>query len=403
LLGSLKQLRSLDLRYTAITDKGLQELAKMKLFSNVPLPPGPLPWARPSRPELLIDETPTTDAGIVEFQKSVPNCLISAAHLMGIELGRSFGGGLSAAPFPPAPGSTDREWADWLFLCLHDCRILTDADPETWFDNRENLPPIEFHITQLELGRGALVQNQRAGLEHLTPLILRHLNDLPQLERVVLYFPQDGLLSAVATLKRLKGLSLRYANQLTDEALKTVGSMTNLEKLGIESDQINDASLKNLSNLASLTVLDLSDARNFHGGGLRKLSAATKLQVLGLSNSGIDDAGLAEVARFPNLQHLDLGRTWISPKGLSPLAGLANLKSLDLDGCRRINDSAALELAKFKHLRSLNLDNTRVTVDRFAQLGNWLPNCSITWPAQVQQAFGKRARQQQQTQQPKGP
>ncbi len=282
--------------------------------------------------------------------------------------------------------STDREWADWLFVCLHGSRVLTDADPETWFESSMNLPPIDFHITQLEFGRGALEQNQGMSLEHLTPLILRHLGDLPQLGRFVLHFPKDGLLSAIATLKRLKGLSLRNANQLTDEALKTVGSMTNLEMLGIESNQITDAGLKNLSNLTSLTALDLSDARNFHGSGLRNLRASTKLQTLGLSNSGIDDAGLAEVARLGNLQFLDLDRTWISPKGLAALAGLPKLKQLSLDGCRRINDGAFSELAKFKHLRSLNLDNTRVTGQHAAQLANWVPNCSITWPAQVQQA-----------------
>jgi RND family efflux transporter MFP subunit len=386
-LGSLKQLRWLDLRHTATTDKGLRELAKMKLFSNVPLPSGPLPWARPSRPELLIDETPTTDAGIVEFQKAVPNCLISAAHLMDSELSRGFGGELSVAPFPPAPGSTDREWADWLFLCLHDCRILTDADPETWFNNRESLPPIDFHITQIEFGRGSLQPNQSSSLEHLTPLILRHLSDLPQLERLVLISPQENVLPAIATLKRLKSLWLLRASNLGDDALKTVGTMTKLERFGIESDRITDASLKNLANLANLTALGLSDERNVHGSGLKELTAATKLRVLSLANSGIDDAGLAEVARFHALEQLDLSGTWISPKGLASLVGLANLKQLDLHSCRRIDDSVLRDVVKLKQLRFLNLDNTRVTGGLISELNGNLPGCSIRWntPPMIQQ------------------
>ena len=382
-LGSLKQLRSLDLRYTAITDNGLRDLAKMKLFSNVPLPPGPLPWARPSRPELLIDETPTTEAGIVEFQKSVPNCLISAAHLMDTKLNRGFGGGLSVAPFPPAPGSMDREWADWLFLCLHDCRILTDADPETWFDNRENLPPIEFHITQLEFSRGALEQNQRAGLEHLIPLILRHLSDLPQLERLVLYFPQENVLPAIATLKRLKGLSLRNANGLADEALRTVGSMSNLEKLGIESDQITDGSLKSLTNLKGLTALDLSEARNMHGSGLADLSGLKKLRELNLDRSGIDDAGMRAVASLPSVEFLLLNGTWISPQSLGALGAMSKLRALDLSNCRRIDDTAFAPLKKVKSLRQLWVGGSRIPAEFSAEFEGSLPGCKILWKSDM--------------------
>ena len=62
---------------------------------------------------------------------------------------------------------------------------------------------------------------------------------------------------------------------------------------------------------------------------------------------------------MPNLQDLNLSQTWISPKGLAPLAGLANLKQLDLRSCRRIDDSAIGELAKCKALRVPSIWRTR--------------------------------------------
>jgi Leucine-rich repeat (LRR) protein len=182
--------------------------------------------------------------------------------------------------------------------------------------------------------------------------------------------------------------------------------MTNLTGLQIDDNRLTDGDLKNFARLTGLTTLSLRDARDVHGSGFKELGALNKLTILGLVKSGVDDAGLAEVARFSNLERLNLGQTWISPKGLSQLVHLANLKDLDLDGCRRINDTAFPELAKFKHLRSLNLDKTRVTGDLVPELDSNLPDCSITWPPQAQQAEqmrGMRRNWGMQPQKPKKP
>ncbi len=305
-------------------------------------------------------------------------------------------GSQDAARFVPPPGSTDRTWAEWLVSHISGCTLRTDVDPESVVSYVKELPPIEFHITRIGFSRN---EPNTDSLLPLDSAIVRRLNELPALEAVSFNPVPKPWLAALPALTRIKSLSLQRADNLGDEALKAIGTMTNLTQLRIESDRITDTGLKHLSRLTGLTGLFLSDARNVHGSGLKDLSALTKLQALSLSNSGLDDAGLAEVARFANLQDLNLSQTWISPKGLAPLAGLANLKQLDLRSCRRIDDSAIGELAKSKHLRSLNLENTRVTGDHAPELQNWLPNCSITWPVQVRM----RMMMQQQGQPPKSP
>ncbi len=266
---------------------------------------------------------------------------------------------------------------------------------------QEDLPPIDFHITQLQFGAVFTDHPAAVVAKNLKPRVVLRLVDLPQLERLTIYFPNNTLIPAIATLKQLKWLSFMGDDNLNDDAFKTIGTMTNLTGLQIDGSRLTDGDLKNFAGLTGLTTLSLRNARDVHGSGLKELGALTKLAVLGLFNSGVDDAGLAEVARFPNLERLNLGQTWISPKGLSELAGLANLKHLELDGCRRINDSAFAEFAKLKHLRSLNLDKTRVTGDLVPELQSILPACLITWPAQARQAVRMRMMRQQQGQTPK--
>ena len=311
------------------------------------------------------------------------------------------GSGETAALVLPPPAISERAWARWILSNIHPSQLLTDVDPETWIAMQEDLPPIDFHITQLQFGAVFTDHPAAVVAKNLKPRVVLRLVDLPQLERLTIYFPNNTLIPAIATLKQLKWLSFMGDDNLNDDAFKTIGTMTNLTGLQIDGSRLTDGDLKNFAGLTGLTTLSLRNARDVHGSGLKELGALTKLAVLGLFNSGVDDAGLAEVARFPNLERLNLGQTWISPKGLSELAGLANLKHLELDGCRRINDSAFAEFAKLKHLRSLNLDKTRVTGDLVPELQSILPACLITWPAQARQAVRMRMMRQQQGQTPK--
>jgi RND family efflux transporter MFP subunit len=312
------------------------------------------------------------------------------------------GSGEAAALVLPPPRSTDRTWAKWILSNIHASELLTDLDPESSIAVQELLPPIDFHITQLQFGLEFRGNNPVGAVpKNLKPRVVLRLVDLPQLERLTIYLPDNTLIPAIATLKRLKWLSFMGADNLNDDAFKTIGSMTNLTGLQIDGTRLTDGDLKDFARLTGLTTLSLRNARDVHGSGLKDLGALTKLAVLGLFNSGLDDAGLAEVARFPNLERLNLSQTWISPKGLSELARLPNLKHLELDGCRRINDSALAELVKLKHLRSLNLDKTRVTGEIVPELQSNLPDCSITWPAQAQQAAQMRMMRQRQGQTPK--
>jgi len=381
-LSEFKHLKALDLSDTAISDKGLEELVKIRLFAEVHEERPAQPWMAESRPILLLDGTQTTEAGIAAFQKSISNCEISAAHLMDVRVD-PFHSPSVPAPVPPAPGSTDRVWAQWLLTLLNGCSIRTDVDPETIVTQTEALPPIDFHITRIGFtGRPA---PGGATQVHLNALILRRLSDLKSLEAMSFNPPSDAWLPAVATLTRLTSLSLQSADDIGDEALKPIGNMANLTSLWIQSNRLTDGTLKDFSRLAALETLLLSRARYVHGSGLKDLVELKKLKTLGLDDSGLDDHGLSYVAQFPQLARLILSGTWISDAGLSQLTRLPHLKNLDLSQCRRIDDAGFQSLLKCQGLQELNLNGTRVTVESVPSAREQLPNCSIQWSDTVQQ------------------
>jgi RND family efflux transporter MFP subunit len=381
-LSELKHLRALDLSNSSITDKGLEELIKIRVFAEAHDEAPAKPWMRPAPPILWLDGTKTTEAGIVAFQKSVPNCEISAAHLMEVHVDR-LNSPYVPAPVPPAPGSTDRVWAQWLLRLLNGCSIRTDVDPDTVVTAAESLPPIDFHITRI--GFSGPVDTQGAPSVHLNAVILRRLSDLSYLEAVSFDPPSDAWIPAVATLTRLKSLSLQSADRLGDDALKPIGGMIGLTSLWIQSNRLTDGTLKDFSRLKALETLFLSRARYMHGSGLKDLGELKRLKTLGLDDSGLDDNGLSYVAQFPELERLILSGTWISDAGLSQLTRLPHLKNLDLSHCRRIDDSGFQSLLKCKGLQELNLSGTRVTVESIPSAREQLRDCSIQWSDTVQQ------------------
>ena len=124
--------------------------------------------------------------GIDELQRALPNCIVFASHV-----------GLS--PAPPTPGSSDRDWAQWLRYQVQGSRETRfhDLDPETGIGSYDELPPVDFHIVQLSFDSdlrhlrnhaasdGRPVGAQAAFLQEASMPAFAGLGDLKQLEESV--------------------------------------------------------------------------------------------------------------------------------------------------------------------------------------------------------------------------
>jgi hypothetical protein len=78
-----------------------------------------------------------------------------------------------------------------------------------------------------------------------------------------------------------------------------------------------------------------------------------------------------------NLRHLRLNGIGVSALSLEKLRSLVHLEQLDLQGCSRIGDDAALVLAAFPALHVVDLTGTSVTGKGIAALRHAKPECRV--------------------------
>ena len=121
----------------------------------------------------------------------------------------------------------------------------------------------------------------------------------------------------VVELERVTYLDFSFSKTpITDESLKDVAKLQNLEELNLRSTDITDAGLKGVAKLQKLTKLNL-EYTQITDEGLKDVAKLQKLGYLNLKFTRITDEGLQDVAKLKNLATLFLSTT---PK--SPTSGL---------------------------------------------------------------------------------
>lgn len=151
---------------------------------------------------------------------------------------------------------------------------------------------------------------------------------------------------------RLVGLVSATA---TDEDMKALDGLDELEFLNIGPTHIGERGLKHLRGLTSLRILDpghgVTDAVMPHIGELRRL------ENLSLRGASISDSGLKAISSLETLKDLDLFGTNVSDQGLSALSRMKNLRDLHLP--TSITDEGLVHLEGLSQIRSLKLSNNR--------------------------------------------
>jgi hypothetical protein len=119
--------------------------------------------------------------------------------------------------------------------------------------------------------------------------------------------------------------------------------------------------------LPTLTYLDLSGARptppdNPGGRG---------------AGSGIPEETLKAITELKDLRVLYLGYSAITGDGLRTLGSLDKVEKLGIQGCSRVDDAALAELAKWKSLKYLDVQEAPVTEKGLAELRKSRPGIKI--------------------------
>lgn len=186
-------------------------------------------------------------------------------------------------------------------------------------------------------------------------------------------------------LPQLTSLSFRQEGRLTDRALLSIGKLTGLQSLSLNSYVGNqqlgwmrfsaDAmrQLQGLSELRSLhvvgqevppeavshpklTALSLGhgDVGDDVAGRVGTLKALRSLE---LSYTGITDSGFSAIARLPELQRLDISSRLLTDSGIKHLAGHNRLQHISLR-VSGVTDASLETLAGIQTLRRLDLSGS---------------------------------------------
>jgi Leucine-rich repeat (LRR) protein len=369
-LAPLKNLTTLDLEGTQVTETGLKELAPLKSLTTLKAP-GPLTDGvlgtlraigllhaliqasaegghRPARPEhvvkLDLSGTKVTGAGLAE--------LAPLKNLTTLIL-----------PKPPESGRqseyrpiTDSELCPLREIgLLHALPVATAA--------RGKRPARPDYVLSFELHGKEVTDEGLKGLakfENLTTLDLHYTA------------VTDASLPELAKLSNLTTLNLQ-GTKVTVAGLRDLGKLKNLTTLNLQGIAVTDAGLRELAPLKSLHTLSLDENVLTDGvlrslreiGLLHALSQASAAEgkrptrpedvvALSLNWAPVADAGLKEVVTLKNLKSLDLRGTKVTDAGLKELAPLKNLNTLHL-GATKVTDAGLKELAPLKNLTTLHL------------------------------------------------
>jgi len=225
----------------------------------------------------------------------------------------------------------------------------------------------------LNLG-GALIGN--AGMEHISKI-----KTLKSLYLHSTSLDDDGL-EHIKNLTFLRKLDLGRNYIITDEGLKQLAGLTELEELNLQETQISGAGLVHLRQMKKLKKLHLFKTKVGDEGlkHIRHLESLEYLQLpvylfttdavlakLSEQKALVTDAGLAQLSELKALKHLFILNDSITEKGLGTLAKLQSLEELNTGG-RNINDAGMAKLAKFLHLKKLWIQHSAVTDDGLAKL-----------------------------------
>ena len=251
----------------------------------------------------------------------------------------------------------------------------------------------------LAKGVVAVPSDQRLRLDVRVEGIFRYLSPLTSLEANALdtlTLNGQGERSTeadevmLAQLRGLTGLRVLALNnfKVTPRALAFLKEFRSLESLSLRQNGrpggptdglLDDAGLKMLSQLASLTSLRLT-LTQITDDGLTQLTKLSRLKELDLWSERIEGRGLIHLKQLPELRYLSFWAPAINETGLGHLAGLRSLRTLNLHNLT-LTKALAIEPTAFPSLEEASFFGADITVPGLGSLESLgsLKRLSIAW------------------------
>lgn len=189
--------------------------------------------------------------------------------------------------------------------------------------------------------KGRSITRLMASYTQITDEALRHIGQLKELESLDIdgcaRVTSDGF-KYIGDLPKLRCLHAKHIPALDDHAAPYFSRMKKLERVLLESSGIGDATLKAIENLP-IAEIRLADCNN------------------------VTDKGLESIAKLPDTYVIEVGSKLVTDAGFARLANrFDNIIRIRLDGCTKLSDkTAALIVRRYPHLVELQLSGTGIT------------------------------------------
>jgi len=230
--------------------------------------------------------------------------------------------------------------------------------------------------------------------EYITEDGIAHLKGWTSLERLNLHGTKvtSKVFPILARLTALKSLDLG-STQIDDEGFEELAGLPRLEELAIGANRLTGSCLPLLKPLAQLRRLDVGGIQRVDSGlwgvaltdyNLARLAALTQLESLTLSGANLSDRGvdrpgqaeairgelrdLSPLAGLVNLRMLDLSNTPVTASALTVLASMPRLHELRLGLTPHITDASVEKLLAMKQVKVLYVGSSGISADGLARL-----------------------------------
>jgi Leucine-rich repeat (LRR) protein len=189
------------------------------------------------------------------------------------------------------------------------------------------------------------------------------LADLKQLEQLDLRYcvKIDGTaLDYLSDVKTLRVLKLRSGNAITDRSLENLEKFEKLQSLHLQdSDSLGDVCIDSLVKVPTLTDLALFRITSITNDGIKKFQGSKIEKLLLRGMDSVTDEGIASLKEIPKLTRLVLQEMKISDAGLSEaLNGKVSLTSLAAIDVPLTNEFHKT-LAALKNVKSVDFRLTK--------------------------------------------
>jgi Leucine-rich repeat (LRR) protein len=219
------------------------------------------------------------------------------------------------------------------------------------------LPNRLFHVVEISGLRGT----------ELTEEDLRKIGRLGQLQMLNLEGAKFDAtyLGMLTPLSSLQTLNLNDTS-VTDQELARFSALTSLRELRLARTAVSGTTFEELSNLHDLTSVYLG-ASKLTIEGFKQLPQFKRLRDLGVSGLKLTDDDLEPLADLADLEYLHVGWSNLTGPGLVHLSGLPRLRKLDLSGAP-LTDEGLASLGQLEQIQSLLLAKTPITDEGLAHL-----------------------------------